>query len=108
PDLAKAGISVPFVSDLASTEDDKKLLDMFIRPAILGRPFITSNKIAPKDLATLRTAFDATMKDPELLAEAKQLGWPVTPISGLAAQKMVQEIYEIPQPIVDRALGILQ
>jgi tripartite-type tricarboxylate transporter receptor subunit TctC len=108
PDLIKAGIRVPFIKDMASAPEDKQLLDMFIRPAILGRPFIVSNKIDPKDLATLRTAFDATMKDPEMLAEAQKLGLPIDPIAGVAAQKMVEEIYAIPQPVVDKAREILQ
>lgn len=108
PDLVKAGIKVPFVRDMVSSAEDKQLLDMFIQPAILGRPFIVSAKIDPKDLAILRAAFDATVKDSELLADAKKLGLPIDPISGQAAQKMVEELYAIPQSIVDRARGILQ
>src|SRR5262245_5741501 len=80
PDLVRAGIVVPFVRDMVSALEDKQLLDMFIRPAILGRPFIVSPRIAPKDQAILRTAFDATMKDPDLLADAKKLGLPIEPI----------------------------
>lgn len=108
PDLLKAGIKVPFVRDMVTAAEDKQLLDMLIRPAILGRPFIVSANTAPKDRAVLRTAFDATMKDPELLADAKKLGLPIEPISGDAAQKMVEEIYAIPQSVVDRAREILQ
>ena len=108
PDLVKAGIKVPFVRDMVSAPEDKQLLDMFIRPAILGRPFIISAKTDPKDRAILRAAFDATMKDPDLLADAKKLGLPIEPISGDAAQKMVEELYAIPQSVVDRARDILQ
>ena len=108
PDLAKAGIKVPFVRDMVSAPEDKQLLDMFIRPAILGRPFIVSTTVDPKDRAILRAAFDATMKDTDMLADAKKLGLPVEPISGDAAQKMVEEIYAIPQSVVDRAREILQ
>jgi tripartite-type tricarboxylate transporter receptor subunit TctC len=108
PDLVKAGIKVAFVRDMVSAPEDKQLLDMFIRPAILGRPFIMSNKVDPKDQAILRAAFDATMKDPDLLADAKKLGLPIEPISGGVAQKMVEELYAIPQAVVDRARDILQ
>jgi tripartite-type tricarboxylate transporter receptor subunit TctC len=108
PDLAKAGIKVPFVRDMVSSPEEKQLLDMLIRPAALGRPFIVSSKVDPKNQAILRTGFDATMKDFDMLAEAKKLGLPIEPISGHAAQKMVEEIYAIPQSVVDRAREILQ
>jgi tripartite-type tricarboxylate transporter receptor subunit TctC len=108
PDLVKVGIKVPFVRDMVSAPEDKQLLDVFIRPAILGRPFIMSTRVDPKDQAILRAAFDATMKDPDFLADAKKLRLPIEPISGGAAQKMVEEIYAIPQSVVDRARDILQ
>jgi hypothetical protein len=108
PELARAGIKVPFIGTMVSAKEDKQLLEMLIRPAILGRPFITSNRIDPRDRAVLRKAFDATMKDSELLADARKIGLPIEPISGEAAQRMVAEIYEIPQSVVDRARDILQ
>jgi hypothetical protein len=64
--------------------------------------------VDPKVRATLRAAFDATMKDPEMLADAKKMGLPIKPVSGVTAQKMVEEIYEIPQSVVDKAREILQ
>jgi tripartite-type tricarboxylate transporter receptor subunit TctC len=108
PDLVRAGIRVPFVRDMVLAQEDKQLLDMFIRPAILGRPFIVSAKTDPREQAILRAAFDATMKDPDLLADAKKLGMPIEPISGDAAQRMVEELYTIPQSVVDKARDILQ
>jgi hypothetical protein len=81
---------------------------MFIHPAILGRPFIVSTKVDSKDQATLRTAFDATMRDPDLLADALKLRLPIEPISGDAAQRMVTELYATPPSIVDKARDILQ
>jgi len=108
PDLLKAGIKVPFVRNMVSAPEDKQLLDMFIRHAILGRPFIVSTRIDRKDQAILRAAFDATMRDPDLLADAKKLGLPIEPISGDTAQTMIEELYAIPQSIVDRAHDILR
>lgn len=108
PDLLKAGIKVPFIRDMVSAPEDKQLLDMLIQPAIVGRPFIVSTKVDPKDLAVLRAAFNATVKDTDLLADARKLGLPIAPISGQAAQKMVEDLYAIPQSIVDRAHDILQ
>jgi tripartite-type tricarboxylate transporter receptor subunit TctC len=108
PDLAQVGIKVPFIQDMVSAKEDKQLLDMLIRPANVGRPFIVAANVDPKVRTTLRAAFDATMKDPEMLADAKKMGLPIKPVSGAAAQKMVEEIYEIPQSVVDKAREILQ
>jgi hypothetical protein len=60
---------------------------------------------APPELPTaraaaLRAAFDATMRDPEYLAETKQRGLEVNPMSGAAIDKLIAELYTTPPDVI--------
>jgi hypothetical protein len=48
------------------------------------------------------------MKDPEFLAEAAKLKLGIDPVSGEALQKIVEEIYNTPDAIVQRARAALK
>ncbi len=52
--------------------DDRKVLEFHFKQTILGRPFAASPNVPKDRLAALRSAFLATMKDPEFLADAKK------------------------------------
>ncbi len=56
------------------------------------------NKLTIKE--ALRKAFDATMADPEFLAEARQRGLEVNPVSGAAIDKLVDELHETAPDII--------
>ena len=57
----------------------------------------------PANIATLlRRAFDATMKDPEFLADAAKIQADVEPTTGEDVQKLVARIYQTPRPVVER------
>ena len=61
--------------------------------------------VAPPDVpaarvAALRNAFDETMKDPDFLQEAAQLGAPVDPVSGVEIQKVISEMFRTPPNVI--------
>ena len=51
----------------------------------------------------MRDAFDATMKDPEFLAEMKKLTLEVRPQSGAHVEQLVREVYTYPADVVKLA-----
>ena len=51
----------------------------------------------------LRRAFDATMKDKEILAEADKQGLPVHPVGGVEAMDIVKKIYGFPPGLLAKA-----
>jgi hypothetical protein len=54
----------------------------------------------PKDrLAILRKGLAETLKDPELLAEAKKSKLVITPVSGENTEKLVDEILSMPADV---------
>ena len=69
PDLP----NVPMVLDLAKTADDRAALELLIARLEYGRPYFVPPGVPHDRVEALRRAFDATMKDPEFLADAKKL-----------------------------------
>ena len=72
----------------------------------VGRPFITSLAAPAGRVRILRDAFNATMKDPQFIAEADKLRLPVSPQTAEDAQKVVEGIYATPDDIVQAARKI--
>ena len=67
-----------------------------------------SSYIAPPGLPaelldTLRSAFDATMRDREFLHDAETIRIDISPLPGAKVQELVQKIYAAPKDIVARA-----
>src|SRR5262245_61372324 len=62
----------PLLSDLAGSAEQKVVFDFVGRVASLARPIATNMDVPAERVAALRRAFDATMQDPEFLAEAQK------------------------------------
>lgn len=98
PELDKMG--VPTVYHFAKTEEQRQAMDLMYKPLIFGRPFVMADGIPPERGQALRTAFDAVMKDPQLLADAEKQHLPINPTSGAEVQKLMAELYTIPEKVV--------
>jgi tripartite-type tricarboxylate transporter receptor subunit TctC len=105
---AYMGSDVPLMTDLARTDEDRRLLELLSSGEVYGRPLLTTPGVPPERLAALRTAFDATMKDPDFLAEAKRIGLEVSPLPGMELQKVTDRIVTTPQPIVQKLSSIIR
>jgi tripartite-type tricarboxylate transporter receptor subunit TctC len=100
-------IAAPLVTDLAGNTADRQVMALFFARNVLGYPFAAPPGIPADRLAALRDAFDATMRDPEFLAEAAKEKLEIHPTSGLALAKLLQEIYATPQPVIERAKALI-
>ncbi len=58
--------------DLARNAEEQQVLEFLYAGQGIGRPFVAPPDLPPERLKMLRDAFNATMKDPEFVAEAKQ------------------------------------
>jgi hypothetical protein len=64
--------------------------------------------VPPDRLAAVRAGFDATMQDPQFLAEAEKMDLPVSgPIGGPAAAKIIDDIYAAPAGLIARAQEVV-
>jgi hypothetical protein len=105
PNKEMAGI--PFVMDLAKSEDDKRVLRLLVGWTIMGRPYLAPPGIPEDRKAALRRAFDATMRDPAFLADAKKTRLDISPIAGTEIDRFLADVYATPKPLVQRAGKIL-
>ena len=93
---------VPLIFDLVTKEEDRQMLELLVGPTAMARPFVGPPGMAADKATLLRRAFDATMKDPEFLAEAAKMQADVQPTTGEEAQKLVARIYATPRPVIER------
>jgi len=56
-------------------------------------------------VAALQAAFDAAVREPDFLAEAKQRNLDVDPVSGREMHALLEEVYAAPKPLVARVVG---
>jgi tripartite-type tricarboxylate transporter receptor subunit TctC len=98
---------VPAAPELASTDLDRDMLRFFALKYDMAYTLITPPGVPAERLAALRTAFDATMKDSEYIAAAKKISLPVNPLSGDEVTRLIAQIQDAPQNVVDRMRSIL-
>jgi tripartite-type tricarboxylate transporter receptor subunit TctC len=102
-----ADLDAPSLEQLGRTPEDRQLIELIVSGTQLGRPFATN--AAPADrVAALRAAFAATMKDPELLAEAAKLGFEVEPVLGEPMQRIVEKVLATPAAVAARSKALLE
>ena len=104
PDLQ----DVPFINDLARNEDDRRAIEFLYAGQGIGRPFLAPPDLAPNVLRMLRAAFDATMQDPDFVAEVKQKKLTLAPENGDYLEKLINKIYATPKPIVERIANLIK
>jgi hypothetical protein len=99
---------VPVMMDLVQKPEDKQALRLIFATQEMGRPFAAPPGIPADRAAALRKAFDAAVKDPELLAEAAKQNLEIDPIGGEEITKLMVELYDTPKDIVERVNGFRQ
>lgn len=94
---------VPLVTELSAGPDVQAAIRLLVSRQSMARPFAAPPGVPPDRVAALRAAFDATMGDPDFLAEARRLGLEVSPVSGAAVEALIKEVYGAPPAVVKLA-----
>jgi tripartite-type tricarboxylate transporter receptor subunit TctC len=95
--------SVHDVFDFVKDADDKKVLEFHFKQTVLGRPFAASPNVPRDRLDALRSAFLATMKDPEFLADAKKLNLDIDVATADEVSRVLAEFARYPKSVIDKA-----
>ena len=86
--------------NFARNDRDRQILRLVLSRQQMAWPFAAPPDL-PKDRAdALRAAFDATMRDPDYLAETKQRRLEVNPMTGAAIDKLIAELYATPPDVI--------
>ena len=70
PSEELTALGVPHVYRYVKNDADRKVVDFIVSQQLFQRPFIVAPETPADRVAILRTAFAATMKDPQFLADA--------------------------------------
>ncbi len=103
PEIAAyQGHDVPLSAELAKTEIDRRVLDVINSGIAIGRPIVAPPEVPRERVEALRRAFDATMKDPEFLADAEKQKLDVVPISGEKLQAIATGVAQASPDVLKR------
>jgi tripartite-type tricarboxylate transporter receptor subunit TctC len=94
---------VPRMIDLARNDDERKLLEFFSLPSLIGRSVVAPPGLPLERVVQLRRAFTATMEDPLFLADVKRARLELSPLSGDALQAVVAREGQFPPALIARA-----
>jgi tripartite-type tricarboxylate transporter receptor subunit TctC len=94
---------VPLIGDLATSDEQRQILRVHLAGQALGRPFFTSPGVPADRKAALRAAFDATMNDPDFVAEIGRVKLEVNPASGAEIDRLLAEVYAMPKDVIEKA-----
>jgi tripartite-type tricarboxylate transporter receptor subunit TctC len=93
---------LPTAVDLARNDEERQVLSAVMNAAEVGTAFFTTPGAPADRVTTLRRAFDAAVKDPELLAEAEKIRVGVSPLAGEALQKLVASVSDLPAALLEK------
>jgi tripartite-type tricarboxylate transporter receptor subunit TctC len=99
---------VPFILDLARTEEQKQAIEYLYAGQGIGRPFVAPPDLPPDRLRMLREAFNATMKDAEFVAEVQARKLELEPEDGEHLTTLIRKIYATPKPIIDKIGNLIK
>jgi len=98
---------VPTAVELAATDIDRALLRFYALKFSMARPLTLPPEVPGERVAALQAAFAATMKDPQYLGEARRIGLDVNWLGSEEIARLIRQIQETPQPVVDRLRELL-
>jgi tripartite-type tricarboxylate transporter receptor subunit TctC len=100
--------NVPVALERAASDEQRQVLRLLIAGQYVGRPFFTSPDIPADRKAALRAAFDATMKDPQFLADAAKLDLEISPVGAATIDAFLTDLYRTPKDVVGKAVAAIQ
>ena len=100
--------NIPSVLEFVTDPDRKRVLELLILRQETGNPIAAPPGVPADRLEALRRGFDATMKDPEFLAEAAKEGLDIEPLTATEIDKLLASAYSTAPAIVERAKALVE
>jgi tripartite-type tricarboxylate transporter receptor subunit TctC len=98
---------VPLITEVTDNPDYKAALRLIVSRQTMARPYVMPPGVPAERLGAMRNAFNAAMKDPAFLADAKRQDLEVHPVSGDEAEGLLREAYGTPPALVKLAIEFM-
>jgi tripartite-type tricarboxylate transporter receptor subunit TctC len=94
--------NVPLVMDYAKDDEQKQILELLLAGQSMAWPYFVASAVPQDRVAILRKAFQATLQDPEALAEANKLQIDIEGVTGEEITSLIKKLYALPKPVVQK------
>jgi tripartite-type tricarboxylate transporter receptor subunit TctC len=108
PEAELTKMGVPLIWQYITKEDDRKVAELVVSQQVFQRSYIAPPGTPKEQIDILRTAFDATVADPQFLADAEKMKISITPLSGAKVQALVEKLYATPKDLIERAKNVIK
>jgi tripartite-type tricarboxylate transporter receptor subunit TctC len=98
PDLP----DVPMIEEFVKEGEYKLMWNVMVAIGTMGRPLAAPPGTPAELVKILRAGFDATMKDPEYLAEMERSRRELEPVGGVELQQMLADVARAPKDTLEK------
>jgi tripartite-type tricarboxylate transporter receptor subunit TctC len=99
---------VPLLIDQKVRPEDRPVIEFMTRAVMIGRPLATTPGVPAERVLALRQAFEATVKDPEFIADAAKQNAEIRPMTGEALARLIDDLIGAPKEVRDRVKTVLE
>jgi tripartite-type tricarboxylate transporter receptor subunit TctC len=107
PRIADAPTLHELMNEHKTPESGRRLVPLVMAGSDFGRPVIAPPGVPPDKIKILRDAFNKTMADPELLAEAKRKNFDIAPTTGEELETLAKEVVAQPAEVIERLKNLM-
>ena len=98
----------PLVMEFAKNDFDRGVLELIFARQDMAYPIVAPPGIPPERMAVLRKAFEAVMKDPDFLADAKKQHLETAFMRGEEIERLIDRIFASPPNVIARAVSAIE
>ena len=99
--------NTPSVMEITKNDEQSQMLKVIMAPNFSGRPFFAPPDIPADRKLVLRQAFDAVVKEPVLIEDAKKQRLEIAPVSGQAVEDLVKSVYATPPAMIEKVKQVV-
>jgi len=100
--------SVPLLRDLSTNPADHAAFDFVSKASAISRPFAAAGGIDRDRVAALRRAFADTLKNPDLLEDARRQDMDIRLTTGEELQQIIADMIDAPAAVLDRVRTLIE
>ena len=94
---------LPLLTDLATNDEQRAIFKLFSAEVALGKIYLTTPGVPADRLAALRKAFEATLRDPAYVEDARKVEMQVRPLTHQQVKALADEIVNLPPELIAKA-----
>lgn len=96
----------PLVVELAQQPIERQILEVIFSQQTTAWPIVMPPGVPAERVEAMRAAFDASVVDPDFIAEAAKQKLMLNPMSGRQIHELLESVYQTPQQILDRVVEL--